>query len=95
MAPDDADSQKGQGLTSQNNSVNSNHNTNMNQDKLTFNGLMDRHIAAVATMTQDQIDACAWLMGASGIGWTKENMAAEFQSEKHDEDPVATEPVAH
>ena len=56
---------------------------------------MDRHIAAVATMTQDQIDACAWLMGASGIGWTKENMTAEFQSEKHDEDPAVVEPVAH
>ena len=66
----------------------------MNQDKQTFNDLMDRHIASISTMTQDQIDACAWLMGG-GVGWTKENMIAEFQSEKHDEDPAAAEAVAH
>jgi hypothetical protein len=56
----------------------------MEQDKLTFNGLMDRHIAAVQSMTQEQIDACAWLMGADGGGWNKENMTAEFQAEKHE-----------
>lgn len=56
----------------------------MNQDKITFNSTMDTFIAAVAGMTQEQIDACAYVMGASGAGWNKENIAAELRGEKHD-----------
>ena len=56
----------------------------MNEDKITFNQLMDKYAAAVNTMTQEQIDACAWIMGGSGVGWTKETLTAEFQAEKHD-----------
>ena len=26
---------------------------------------------AAKTLTQDQIDACAWVMGGSGAGWNK------------------------
>ena len=29
----------------------------------------------VPTLTQDQINACAWAMGASGCEWTKEGVA--------------------
>ena len=27
-----------------------------------------------ATLSQEQIDACAWVMGGSGCGWTKEKI---------------------
>ena len=46
---------------------------------------MDGFIKAVSTLTQEQIDAVAWVMGGSGCGWNKENITAELQSEKHDE----------
>jgi hypothetical protein len=52
-----------------------------NQLKLENNQNIDRLIAAVATMTQDQINACAWAMGAKGM-WTKENITAELEGEK-------------
>ena len=32
----------------------------------------------VPTLTQDQINACAWVMGGSGCGWTKEGIADEI-----------------
>ena len=31
---------------------------------------------AAKTLTQIQIDACAWVMGGSGCGWTKEAVLA-------------------
>lgn len=33
-----------------------------------------RMLAAAQTLTQDQIDACAWVMGGSGAGWTKQGV---------------------
>jgi hypothetical protein len=60
----------------------------MEQDKITFNQRMDGFIKAVSTLTQEQIDAVAWVMGGSGCGWNKENITAELQSEKHDEVPA-------
>jgi len=63
-------------------SVNSTHN--MEQDKLTFNQMMDGFIAAVATLTQQQIDALAYVMGGSGCGWNKDNITKELQEEKHE-----------
>jgi hypothetical protein len=33
-----------------------------------------RLLAAAQTLTQDQIDACAWVMGGSGCGWTRESV---------------------
>jgi len=51
---------------------------------------MDGYITAVSTLTQQQIDAVAWVMGGSGCGWNKENITKELQDEKHDED---TKPV--
>jgi hypothetical protein len=33
---------------------------------------LQRLEAAPKTLTQDQIDACAWVMGGSGVGWTKQ-----------------------
>ncbi len=59
----------------------------MENDKQTFNQMMDGFIAAVSTLTQQQIDALAWVMGGSGVGWNKANITAELQSEKHDEEP--------
>ena len=45
---------------------------------------MDGYVAAVQSLTQEQIDACAYVMGAGGCGWNKENIEAELTSEKHD-----------
>jgi hypothetical protein len=57
----------------------------MEQDKQTFNQMMDGYIAAVATLTQQQIDAVAWCMAGGNAGWNKENITKELQDEKHDE----------
>ena len=57
----------------------------MNEDKLTFNQLMDGYIQAVSTLTQQQIDAVLYVTGAGCCGWNKENITTELQSEKHDE----------
>jgi hypothetical protein len=35
--------------------------------------------AAAKTLTQDQIDACAWAMGASGCGWTRQGVLRELK----------------
>jgi len=59
----------------------------MNEDKITFNQMMDGYIAAVSTLTQQQIDAIAWVMGGVGAGWNKENITKELQDEKHEEEP--------
>ena len=56
----------------------------MNELKLTFNQKIDLQIAAVRELKQEQIEACAYVMGASGAGWNKENIIAELESEKYD-----------
>ena len=56
----------------------------MEQDKQTFNQMMDGFIAAVATLTQQQIDAVAYVMGGSGCGWNRDNITKELQEEKHE-----------
>jgi len=56
----------------------------MEQDKITFNQRMDGFIAAVSTLTQEQIDAVAWVMGGSGCGWNRDNITKELQEEKHE-----------
>jgi hypothetical protein len=56
----------------------------MENDKQTFNQIMDGYIAAVSTLTQQQIDAVAWVMGGSGAGWNKDNITKELQDEKHE-----------
>lgn len=33
---------------------------------------------ASESLTQEQIDACAWVMGASGAGWTRETLLQEL-----------------
>jgi len=43
---------------------------------------MARLYHAASTFTQDQIDACAYVMGGSGCGWTKENILKELD-ERH------------
>ena len=53
-------------------------------EKLSFNELMNKYAAAVGTMTQEQIDACAYVFGAGCCGWNKENMIQELNDEKHD-----------
>ncbi len=40
----------------------------------TFQEKMERLQKAAETLTQEQIDACAWAMGGSGCGWNKENV---------------------
>lgn len=35
---------------------------------------LERLAFAALTMTQDQIDACAWAMGASACGWNRNNL---------------------
>jgi hypothetical protein len=56
----------------------------MENDKQTFNQIMDGYIAAVSTLTQQQIDAVAWVMGGSGCGWNRDNITKELQEEKHE-----------
>ena len=41
---------------------------------------LQKLIDSLDSMTQDQIDACAYCMGASGCGWTKENLKTELES---------------
>jgi hypothetical protein len=43
-----------------------------------FEALIDEMVASLDTLTQTQIDACAWAMGGSGCGWTKENIKAQL-----------------
>jgi len=31
------------------------------------------------SLTQNQIDACAWAMGGSGVGWTKETILRSLE----------------
>lgn len=40
---------------------------------------LQRYQAAVKTMTQEQVDACAWLFGGYGSAWTPANCAARYQ----------------
>jgi len=65
----------------------------MENDKQTFNQKMDGYIAAVKTLTQQQIDAVAWCMAGGNAGWTKDNITKELQDEKHDETPDAPSEV--
>jgi hypothetical protein len=38
-------------------------------------------MAAVETMTQEQINVCAWCMGADGVGWSKSHLLSKLQQE--------------
>ena len=40
---------------------------------------LKRHQAIAASMSQDQINACAWHMGCAGAGWTPQTLAAAYQ----------------
>lgn len=42
----------------------------------------DRLSFAALTLTQDQIEACAWAMDGSGAGWTKEGIHAVIKNDK-------------
>lgn len=47
----------------------------MEKKKLpTFKEKIENYIRAADSLTQVQIDACAWVMGGSGCGWTKEKI---------------------
>ncbi len=48
---------------------------------LTFEEHIKQMMATVETMTQDQINACAWCMGGGGAEWTKERLRNELQRE--------------
>jgi len=50
-----------------------------NQKPETQKELLIRLQKVAATMTQDQVDACGWFMGAYQCGWTPKNLAGEFQ----------------
>jgi hypothetical protein len=46
----------------------------MNKKLLTREQFFANMRQAISTMTQEQIDACAWVMGCDNCGWNKENM---------------------
>jgi hypothetical protein len=43
----------------------------------------DRLSVAASTLTQEQIDACAWVMGASAVGWNKIWILHDLEKEKN------------
>ena len=47
----------------------------------TFDEHIKNMMAAVETMTQAQINACAWCMGGGGAEWTKARLLSELQRE--------------
>jgi hypothetical protein len=47
----------------------------------TFEEHIKNMMAAVETMTQAQINACAWCMGGGGAEWTKPRLLSELQRE--------------
>ena len=53
------------------------------QLKNQHNERMTRYINVVATMTQEQIDACAWCMCNFPGDWTKENLPGDWTKENH------------
>lgn len=38
---------------------------------LTYLEQLEKMLASVATMSQEQIDVCAWAMGAVCVGWNR------------------------
>jgi len=52
----------------------------------TFSEYLGKLKVAAATLTPDQIAACAWVMGTSEGGWNKDNIIAELTSDKDFED---------
>jgi hypothetical protein len=57
---------------------------------LTLQQRLSIMIEAVDTMTQQQIDACAWCMGGGGCDWTKESLK-ERLIEDRDKQKMFTE----
>ena len=52
----------------------------MNEIKIKTRKEMLIELQSIAkTLTQEQVTACAWRMGAGGAGWTPENLAANYQ----------------
>jgi len=47
----------------------------------TFEQHIKNMMAAAETMTQAQINVCAYCMGGGGAEWTKERLKAELQRE--------------
>lgn len=39
---------------------------------------LERLSRVAATLTQEQVDACAYVMGGSGCGWTPNNITVEI-----------------
>jgi len=56
----------------------------MNRKKLLSQNRLKELEDAAETLTQTQVDACAWVMGGSGVGWTKNNIAEIL---RHDNKP--------
>ena len=49
---------------------------------LTLEEHLAKMIASVESMTQEQIDACAWCMGCSGCGWTKQTIIDHLTTDR-------------
>jgi hypothetical protein len=47
----------------------------------TFEEHIKQMMDSIETMTQKQIDTCAWCMGGGGAQWTKERLRSELQRE--------------
>ena len=53
----------------------------MNYTEEDFQGYLARLREAAKTLTQDQIEACAWVMGGSGCGWNREKVIEALTNE--------------
>jgi len=47
----------------------------MNEHEITLEQHLTRLAEVAKTMTQEQVAACAWVMGASNCGWNPENVS--------------------
>lgn len=53
----------------------------MDQEQKSYIEWLQKLIKASETLTQMQIEACAWIMGGSGCGWTKKKMIEDLKTE--------------
>jgi hypothetical protein len=51
----------------------------MNEHEISFIERMESLMAAAATLTQEQVDACAWVMGCSACGWDPSLVVEELK----------------
>ena len=54
----------------------------MNVWDMTLEERMETLLTAASTLTQEQVDACAWVMGCSGADWTPIKIVEDLKKGK-------------